>query len=115
MIQSWKPDKIIFEDIQLQKFSEQSEGVLTYKKLAQLQGVLINYCYEQNLPFDVVPPSTWRAHSEIKGKNRTDRKKNAQIKVKRLYDINVSTDTADAILIGRYAAYISRSNQIIEF
>jgi hypothetical protein len=67
------------------------------------------------LPYKVVPPSTWRAFSEIKGKTRSDKKKNAQIKVKRFYDISVDNDTADAILIGHWAVHDNESNKIIEF
>lgn len=57
------------------------------------------------IPFLVVPAATWRNHSEIKGKTRTDRKRNAQLKVKRFYDVSITQDEADAILIGRYAAH----------
>lgn len=117
MIMKWNPDEVIFEDIQLQKFGseEGQENVLTYKKLAHLQGVLVNYAYEINLPFKIVPPATWRSYSEIKGKYRTDRKKNAQLKIKKLYDVNVTQDEADAILIGRWAAHEAQATKIIEF
>lgn len=115
MIESWKPDKVVIEDIQLQRTNGEKEGVTTYKKLAHLQGVLINYFYEKNLQYDVVPPATWRSYSEIKGKQRTDQKKNAQLKVKRFYDVSVTQDEADAILIGRYAANQYSSTKIIEF
>lgn len=115
MIQKWQPDQIIFEDIQLQKFGENSEGVITFKKLAHLQGVLKNYCYEQNLPYTVVAPATWRAFSEIKGKTRSDKKKSAQLKVKRFYDVSVTQDEADAILICRWAVHQHKTTEIIEF
>ncbi len=71
MIQSWQPDLVALEDIQLQKF-ENGEAVTTYKKLAHLQGVLKNYCYENGFVYKIIPPATWRHHSEIKGKTRTD-------------------------------------------
>lgn len=115
MIDKWRPDQVVLEDIQLQKFDSGQEGVTTFKKLAHLQGVLKNYFYELGLPYKVVPPSTWRAFSEIKGKTRSDKKKNAQIKVKRFYDISVDNDTADAILIGHWAVHDNESNKIIEF
>ena len=114
MIQSYNPDLIVFEDIQLQKF-DGGEQVLTYKKLAHLQGVLENYCYENGFIFKVVPPATWRAHNQVKGKTRSDKKKSAQLIVKDLYDINCSTDEADAILIGKWAAHDRRNNQMITF
>lgn len=114
MAEKWKPDQIVFEDIQLQTFNGE-EQVLTYKKLAHLQGVLFNYCHEMKIPFIVVPAATWRNYSEIKGKTRTDRKKNAQLKIKRFYDVSVTQDEADAILIGRWAAYKIKATQVIEF
>lgn len=115
MIQKWNPDLIVFEDIQLQKFGNNEEGVLTFKKLAHLQGVLENYCYEVGRPYKIVPVATWRNFNEIKGKSRTERKKNAQIKIKRHYDVNVSQDEADAILISRYAAHEKAKHKLISF
>jgi hypothetical protein len=43
-----------------------------------------------NYDYKVVPPATWRAASQIKGKSRIEKKKNAQIKVKSFYDVSVS-------------------------
>lgn len=90
-------------------------GVTTYKKLAHLQGVLANYFYEKGIKFRVAAPATWRTHSDVKGRFRNDKKKNAQLKVKKFYDISVSEDEADAILIGRWATYTYSANKIIEF
>ena len=116
MIEKWKPDLVVLEDIQLQKFGEDGqEGVLTFKKLAALQGVLKNYCFESGIIYKIVSPSTWRAHSEIKGKSRTDKKKNAQLKVKRLYDISVTQDEADAVLIGAWAVNDRQNSKMISF
>jgi Holliday junction resolvasome RuvABC endonuclease subunit len=119
MIDRWKPDLVVLEDIQLQKFGtingQENEGVITFKKLAALQGVLKNYCFETGIVYKIVPPATWRAHSEIKGRQRTDIKKNAQLKVKKLYDISVTQDEADAILIGAWAVYDHNQSKIIMF
>lgn len=116
MIDKWKPDLVVLEDIQLQKFGiDGQEGVLTFKKLAALQGVLKNYCFEVGIIYKVVSPSTWRNHSQIKGKTRTDKKRNAQIKVKALYDISVTQDEADAILIGAWAVNEQKKNEMISF
>ena len=119
MIEKWNPNMVILEDIQLQTYkknpSEAAEMVLTFKKLAHLQGVLKNYLYEKGLIYKIASPSTWKHYSEIKGNNRTDQKRNAQIKVKKLYDISVTQDEADAILIGRWAAAEHKKNDIIEF
>lgn len=115
MIQMWKPDLVIFEDIQLQKNERGEEQVLTFKKLAHLQGVLQNYCYENGFIFKMVPPQTWRAHSKVKGSTRTDKKKSAQLIVKKLYDIKVTEDEADAILIGRWGVSDRKQNMMIQF
>lgn len=115
MIQKYDPDEVIFEDIQLQKFGDGEEAVVVYKKLAHLQGVLMNYCFESGIPFKVVPPATWRANSKIKGKSRTEKKKSAQLKIKELYDVSVSQDEADAILIGKWGAEENKNDEMIEF
>lgn len=119
MIQNWQPDQVVIEDIQLQKFKSsngmEGDAVVTFKKLAHLQGALKNYFYEIGIPYKVVPPATWRAYSDVKGANRTDKKKNAQIKIKRFYDISVTQDEADAILIGRWAAHEHKANDVISF
>lgn len=114
MLQTWKPDLVVLEDIQLQKF-DGGEQVLTYKKLAHLQGVLENYCYENGFIFKVVPPATWRAASNVRGKSRTEKKKSAQLIVKGLYDLNVSQDEADSILIGKWAIQDRQNHQMITF
>ena len=115
MTSKWKPDLLVFEDIQLQKFGDGNEAVLTYKKLAHLQGVLKNFAFENGIPYKIVPPATWRSFSEIKGKTRVDKKKSAQLKIKRTYDVSVTQDEADAILIGAWAAYDHNQSKIIMF
>ena len=114
MIQMWKPDLIIFEDIQLQTF-DGNEQVIVFKKLAHLQGVLKNYCYETGNTYKIVPPATWRHYNKVKGRSRTDKKKSAQLIVKELYDLNVTQDEADALLIGRWAVHDQESNKEVIF
>lgn len=114
MLQTWKPDLVILEDIQLQVY-DGGEQVITFKKLAHLQGVLKNYCYENGYIYKVVPAATWRAYNKIRGKSRTDKKINAQLLVKSLYDIKVTQDEADAILIGRWAVHDNSKNTMITF
>lgn len=119
MIAKWHPDLITLEDIQLQKFKD-AEGndeaaVVTFKKLAHLQGVLKNYFFESGIPYNVVSPSTWRTYSDIKGKQRTDKKRNAQLKIKKIYDIQVTQDEADAILIGRWSVHNHEQTEMISF
>lgn len=120
MIESWKPDKIAIEDIQLQKFAGKNghteSAVTTYKVLAQLQGALLVTCFEKNIPCTVVHTATWRAHCGIKAKSRADQKRAAQLYVKSKFDKNATQDEADAICIGAYMVekYI-KNNEMIEF
>lgn len=120
MIVNWSPDLVGIEDIQLQQFGEKNsnnvEGVTTYKVLAHLQGVLENYLFENNMNYEIVHTATWRAHCDIKGKSRTDKKKSAQLKVKDWYDIQVTQDEADAICIGKYLSETnSKKNTLIQW
>lgn len=102
LIQNWKPDIIGLEGIQLQQFNNKTVGITTYQTLARLQGILMATCKEQNIQYVIVPPATWRAHCEVKGRARADQKRSMQMKVKEWFDITVSNDIADAIGIGKY-------------
>ena len=102
LINNWKPDIIGIEGIQLQQINNKNVGVTTYQTLARLQGILMATCHEQQVEYVIVPPATWRAHCEVKGRARADRKRSMQTKVKEWFDITVSDDIADAIGIGKY-------------
>lgn len=117
LIKQAKPDLVVLEDIQLQKFNDKDEAVITYKKLAHLQGIIMNYLYENNIEYKIVHQATWRKFNELKGKTRTDLKQNGQLKIKEKFKISVSNDVADAILIGRWAAENCKKKEIeiIEF
>lgn len=102
LINNWKPDVIGMEDIQLQQFNNKTIGVTTYRTLARLQGILMATCVDEQVEYVVCAPATWRAHCEVKGRTRSDKKKSMQMKVKEWFDITVSDDVADAIGIGKY-------------
>ena len=105
MISSWRADRVVIEDIQLQNFEEENLntiGVTTFKALAHLQGVLIDLFYENKISYKIAHTGTWRKHNGIKGKSRADKKKSAQLLVKEIYQKEVTQDEADAICIGRY-------------
>lgn len=97
MLAKWKPDLVAIEDIQ------QQENIQIFKVLAQLQGVLVNALFENKYEFDIIHVATWRSHCQVKGKTRSDLKKDAQAKIKAWYDVSVSQDEADAICLGRCA------------
>lgn len=115
MLAIWKPDFVIIEDIQLQDRNTggDTSNLTTYKVLAHLQGVLQNVLYETKTPFETVYASVWRKACEIKGRYRADQKKNAQLQVKKWYNIDVTNDEADAICIGRYYNKKTKPNIII--
>lgn len=98
VIAQWKPDFIVMEDIQYQN------GIITFKVLAMLLGVVQTICGDQNIPFEVVSPNVWRKYAGTNGKNRQEEKLLSIAAVKEKYNISVSDDVAEAILIGRYGA-----------
>lgn len=100
MIDNYQPDVIGIEGIQYQ----QSFGVTTFQVLARLQGVLIEECLDQKIPYEICPTNTWRAYCGVKGRTRSDKKMSMQTLVKKWFDISVSDDCADAIGIGKYVA-----------
>ena len=93
---------VAIEEIQLQKIpgTTEHENVLTFKKLAYVQGMLILLCVEHNIPYTIVPSSTWKSVCKIKGANRTAQKRDAQRYVQENYSLKVIQDTCDAICIG---------------
>lgn len=104
MVVNWKPDFVMIEDVQLQDEEKNgTQGTITFKVLSGLIGVLETYFVENKVNYDLAHISTWRNHEQIKGKSRLDKKRGAQLRVKKCYDIDVIDDIADAILIGRYA------------
>ena len=108
LIDTWKPDYIVFEDIQLEH-----NNVMTFKVLAQLLGVCEVEASKHNVDYAVVTPSTWRAGVGILGaaKDRATRKTAAINRVLSLTGANVTDDTAEAILIGKYATGLYKSKK----
>ena len=109
IIENYKPDIIGIEGIQY----EANFGVTTFQTLARLQGVVMDLCFELDIPFKLCPTNTWRAHNGVKGKSRQDKKKSMQLIIKNTYDVSVSDDEADAIGIGKYVAENMASQQEI--
>ena len=99
MLSKWHPDMVVIEDIQ------QQDNIQIFKVLAQLQGVLLNALMENNYDYDIMHVATWRSHCEVRGKTRSELKKQAQEKIKNWYDVTVSQDEADAICMGRSSVH----------
>lgn len=103
MITTWQIDKVGIEGIQYQ----QNMGVTTFEKLARLQGILLEGLYSLEIPYKICPTNTWRAHCQVKGRSRSDKKKSMQLLAKQWFDISVSDDEADAIGIGKFLSETS--------
>lgn len=103
VIKEWKPDFIVMEDIQYQ-----SNGLMTFKVLAMLLGIIQEICCAQGIDYEVVSPNVWRKYAGTAGKSRREEKMLSVAVVREKYDIKVSDDVAEAILIGRYAATVHK-------
>lgn len=101
LINTYSPDEVVFEDIQEQN------NILTFKVLAQVQGVLMEVLTSLEIPYSTIMAVTWKSTLGIKGKARAEQKRNAQQYITNTYGINVVQDIADAICIGD--AYIRRN------
>lgn len=110
VIKEWKPDFIVFEDIQYQY-----GAVLTYKVLAMLLGVIEELCTENNIPYEVVSPNVWRKYMGTCGKTRQEEKQLSIATVKQKFNVKVSDDVAEAILIGNYGTKIYKSDTGLAF
>lgn len=97
LIQQYEINKILLEDIQLQG---QTNNVTTYKVLAEVLGVLEELSREMSIPHEIIHSQTWKSTLDIKGRDRTTQKKNAQLYVLETYQKKVSQDESDAICIG---------------
>ncbi len=91
---------IAFEDIQMQ--ASVGNNVKTFKVLANVYGVILELCEELQLKYKIVSSNTWKSTLKIKGKSRSEQKKNAQNYVQETYGVNCTQDEADAICIGSH-------------
>jgi len=96
LIEQTKADVIVMEDIQ-----QQNQNVSTYKKLAMLMGVLLCLFQENNLTYDIVPPTRWKSFCKIQGRKRQEQKDSTVKFVKEYFGLDdVTEDMADAISLG---------------
>ena len=99
----------VIEDIQLRRNAQ------SFKKLAHLQGVLVNFCEKHKLAYGIVAPTQWQSlckqivkkslgldNSELK-KMKLSTKDISKMFVKRTFGIETEDDNlSDAICIGYY-------------
>lgn len=103
------PDKIIYEDIQLQQGAV--NNVVTFKALAEVFGIIYEYATELGVDNEAILAGTWRKGLGIAGNKREVQKDNAKKWVLDNCGIRVVEDEADAICIGAYAAGIRSQKQ----
>lgn len=88
---------VVLEEIQLQS---NINNVVTFKVLATVQSAILILCNENAIPYEVVASSTWKSVCGVKGRARTDQKKDAQRFVLEEFGIKAIQDIVDAICIG---------------
>lgn len=109
LVQTYEINEVAFEDIQLQ------ENVETFKKLAEVFGVVYEIVTELQLPHYIVLASSWKSTLSIKGKQRAQQKKNAQEWVKNTYNISATQDECDAICIGSHVLINKAKNATFDW
>lgn len=100
LIEEYKIDKIIAEDVHLDGF----KNTHTYKVLTQLSGVVLVKAFEVNpkIQYDYMLPNSWRSKIGIhtgRGIKRETLKKEDIKYVFDKYGITVNDDVADAIAL----------------
>lgn len=98
LIQQHEINEIVFEDIQLQNNIE--NNVQTFKKLAEVFGIIYELATELKIKNSAVLAVQWKSTLGIKGKKRLEQKQNAQKYILENYNIKATQDECDAICIG---------------
>lgn len=105
LIDKYNPDEVVFEDIQLQ--SSFGNNVDTFKKLAEVFGVIYELLTELNIPNRAVLSTVWKSKLGLlhgKGQNRAAQKREAQTWVFNTYGVRPTEDECDSICLGMYAS-----------
>lgn len=97
LLENQQPDMIVIENTAV------LTNAVTQRKLTMILGVVYSYCIKSNIPLHILRPSEWRAliSKEKKGRKRNELKLWSVNKVKELFNISVTDDESDAILIGK--------------
>ena len=111
VIHTHQIDAVFIEDIQLRR------NVASFKKLAQLQGVLVNLCEKNEYLYGLVAPTQWQNFCKARGRTskeikdgvttiETPKKGSKQLSlqaVRECYGIETDNDNlADSIMLGHY-------------
>lgn len=96
VVQQWKPDELVFEDIQYQN------NALTHKVLGGLLGICILVAELHDVKYHTVLNGVWQSKFNIKGRGRAEQKRNTVKKAKELFNLDLNDDIADSVLLGYY-------------
>lgn len=109
VVKKTKPNFLVMEGLAYQR------NAATLIELAQLQGVIIGTCLDNQIEFYIYPPSSWRKELGFKqgaGVKRTDLKQQAMDYVKETTGRDEPEDVAEAICIGAaMTKFIFKENQ----
>ena len=97
IIKGWKPDYLVFEDIQYQ------DNALTHKTLGMVLGVCVLAATLNEIEHTELVNKVWQSEFNIAGSSRIVQKTNVVKRVEEYYKIKVTDDVADSILMGKYA------------
>lgn len=98
--------ELVFEDIYMD--GQHVNNVSTFKKLAEVFGVIWELGISLDMPTSAVLPGTWRSTLGIKGRTRPEQKCNAKEYVLNTYTVKATEDECDAICIG--AHYVKKKD-----
>lgn len=93
LIEIYKPDKIVLEDVQAQM------NARTLITLSKLLGILEYVIIQQKIDYEIVMPKVWKKTCGIKGRKRAEQKQNTKKFIEDKFGIIVTEDIADAISI----------------
>jgi len=91
-----KPDRVVFEDVALQ------DSPRTLIMLSRIQGAIIGYCIEHEIPYELHMPTGWRkivGFRQGKGIKREELKQQAIAFVEKCYGLRVGDDCAESICL----------------
>lgn len=100
LIDQYDINEVIMEDIHLEE--DVNNNVQTFKKLAEVFGVIYEMLTEKDLRNDAVQASVWKSGVGITSRRRESQKRDAQKLVADKFKVNPTEDEADAVCIGLY-------------
>lgn len=100
LIMDYDIQELVFEDIYMD--GQHINNVSTFKKLAEVFGIIWELGISLEMPTEAVLPGTWRSTLGIKGRTRPEQKRAAKEYVLNTYNKKATEDECDAICIGAH-------------